>query len=219
MRGIFLAISVILAVAVAGEVAAQYAPARRPGAAAGGGAVAREGGPVVRVREFSAVGRQTLVRTPEYRSTAGKGSGRLKEWAELAVRYDTNPEWIDELVFQFYVLVASEGPGKRSYSYYKNTLRFVDIERGNDHVCSVFIHPNIVKRYGMPVAAAVEITMGGKVMAVESQDDRSLKLPERWWQDPKIVQSDNVVSREGYLLDRADTPFALVNYDDYEVSR
>jgi hypothetical protein len=68
------------------------------------------------------------------------------------------------------------------------------------------------------VAIAVEISVGGKVVAEDSVEE-GLKLGPRWWKDPVIVESKDVTARDGYLLEKARSPFALISIDDYEVSR
>ena len=81
------------------------------------------------------------------------------------------------------------------------------------------LHPNTIKRYGDVVAVAVEISTGGTLMDVDSDVDKGVKLPEKWWQDPNVLNSDSVTVREGYLMNRWQTPFAYVNFDDFEVTR
>ena len=61
----------------------------------------------------------------------------------------------------------------------------------------------------------------GKVVAAEDDLDGSMKgkLPNDWWENRAILDNENLTVQDGRLLNRMETPFALVNIDDYEVIR
>lgn len=176
-------------------------------------------GDVVRIRKFAGAGRQTMEKTPEYKHTASRGIKPAGDWAQVTVTYDTTPEWIDELVFQYYVLTLKVEDGKKAFSFFKTTVKYADIERGREHLSSVYLRPATLKRYGSVVASAVEISFEGKPVCERTDVDPEVKLPERWWTKSEVVESKTVTTRDGYLLDRSQTPFAFVNIDDYEVSK
>lgn len=182
-------------------------------------AVEAVSGQAVQIRNLGGLGRSSLVRTPEYKTSHPPSSARAGEWAEIVVEYDTAPEWLDEATFSYYVMALSKEGGEKAYSLYRLTVRYVDIERGRSHRSAVYLHPNTIKRYGDVVAVAVEISTGGTLMDVDSDVDKGVKLPEKWWQDPNVLNSDSVTVREGYLMNRWQTPFAYVNFDDFEVTR
>jgi len=189
---------------------------RRPGEAARRPADAVEN--MVRVRKLSGVGRVSLVRTPVFRTNQPAGTRPVGEWAQIATQYDTSPDWIDELVFQYYVMTMESEGGANVYSFFRKVVRYVDIERDNNHMSTVFLHPRTLERYGDVVAVAVEITLGGQVAAAEDEvDGGRVRLPENWWTNPNVLQNENLTIRDGYLLGRDETPFALINIDDYEV--
>jgi hypothetical protein len=199
---------------------AQSRPATRTGAAALRAEAAADTlapGQALRIRRIEGVGRTGLIKSPEYRSNIQAGIKRPGDWAEIRVQYDTAPEWIDELVFQYYGLAHTREGNKDVYSLYQATVRYADIERGHGHLGTAYLHPNAVKRYGFLVAVAVEISYNGKVVETASDSDRTVKLPSDWWKNQAIVGSGVVVARPGYLLNRRESPFALVNVDDYEV--
>jgi len=176
-----------------------------------------DGGDVIRIRKFTGTGRGILEKTPEFKHSAARGVKPAGEWAQISMTYDTAPDWIDELVFQYYVMVLKTEGGKKVYSLFKTTAKYADIEKGRDHQSCVYLRPNTLKRYGAVVASAVEISYEGRVVAAKSESE--IPMPEKWWTDPKVVESKDVMVRDGYLLEKAQTPFALVNVDDYEVSK
>jgi hypothetical protein len=180
-----------------------------------------DGGDILRIRKLLGVGRQGLEKTPEYKTSVPRGVKPVGDWAQIMVTYDTASKWIDELVFQYYVLTMTSEDGKKAYSMFKTTARYADIEKGRDHMGTVYLRPNTVKRYGFVVAVGVEISFEGKVVASKSETDPELgSMEEKWWaEDSKVMKSPNVTTRDGYLLERSQTPFALVNIDDYEVSK
>lgn len=194
-------------------------PARYSGTAADA-RPARASGEIVQIRKFEGVGKQYQVKTPEYRSTVTDGTKRPGDWAEIKLQFDTFEDWIDEIVVQFYVLTQDKekGKAKSAYSFYKATVHCVNVEKGNGHLAAVYLPPHAVKRYGLPVAIAVELSVGGKALPVKSDSEKGLKLPEEWWKDPQVLGSDNVTSRE-YLTLRSQSPFALAAIDDYEAER
>jgi hypothetical protein len=164
---------------------------------------------ILRLRKPTGIGSQSIVKTPEFR-TGGAGSVKPPgNWVQITAKFDTSPEWVDELTFQFYAIAKD---AKGGYSLYKNSVRYVDIERGKDHMATMYVRPATVKRYGLLVAVAVEISHGGKLIAEDSDTSES-KLGKDWWKR----EWKGVIAREGCLVDRSQSPFALVNIDDYEV--
>ena len=107
--------------------------------------------------------------------------------------------------------------GVNSYSFFRKVVRYIDIERDRNHFSTVFLHPRTLERYGDVVAVAVEISVGGSVAAEEDEVDAQVKLPPKWWKAPSVLQNKNLTVRDGYLMSRDETPFAVVNVDDYEV--
>jgi hypothetical protein len=172
----------------------------------------------VRIRRLSGLGRRGVVRTPEYSTSAARGTKPAGEWIQIEVEFDTNPEWIDELTVQYHVITLKAEDRQKRFSLYRNTVRYVDVERGRRHLSSMFLRPNTVKRYGDVVGIAVEVMQGGKVIAEASEQEGNM-LPEKWWSNPLVIKSETVTARDGCLLDRAQTPFALINIDDYEAGK
>ncbi len=171
----------------------------------------------LRVRKLAGLGKKSRVFTPSFTTDVGRGVNRSREWQAVTVTYDTAPEWIDELLIQFFVLSVIRDPEtKRNvYSLYRTTVRYIDVEQGRNHTAAVFLRPTALLRHGEPVAVAAVFTLDGEGVAEVS--DEGSKLPEKWWQNPLVTDSDAPPVRDGYLLDRAKSPWALINSDDYEV--
>lgn len=200
---------------VAHEAAAQAGAGRET---SGSKAYETAGETELKIKRLSGLGARNRVKTPTYNTNVAKGTKPAREWAEIRVIYDTKPEWIDELTFQYYALALKLDEGKNLYSLFKTTVSYVDIERGRDHISAVYLRPTAVKRHGELVAVAVEISYGGKVVAEETETDPAAKLPpKRWWRDPKVVESKLVAVRDGYLVEASESPFAFINMDDYEM--
>jgi hypothetical protein len=171
----------------------------------------------LRVGKLVGLGNKARAFTPSYTTDIGRGIGRAKEWRSVLLTYDTAPEWIDELLIQFYVLGMTRDPKTKQnvYSLYKMAVWYLDIAEGRNHLATVYLRPAALERYGEPVAVAAVVTLDGEVVAEIS--DESTKLPADWWKNPKVTDSQATTTRDGYLLDRSKSPWALINPDDYEV--
>ncbi len=178
---------------------------------------ARPASDKLRVRKIIGLGSKARVFTPTYTTDVGRGVERAQEWLAVTLTYDTAPEWIDELLIQFHVLAKRPDPKtpKNLYSLYKTAVRYVDIEAGRKHMATTYLRPSAIVRYGEAVAVAAVVTLDGAVVAEVS--DESMQLPEKWWKNPLVTDSDATTIRDGYLLDRSKSPWALINTDDYEV--
>jgi hypothetical protein len=205
--GIGLAAALLLGLYTADTARAQQRTARRE----------RTPEESMTVGKLIGVGRRGLVKTPEYRSNVNRGAGQPREWAQIAVQYETFAEWLDDVTFQYWVLAMRKEDGQNVYSLYKKSVRYSDIAAGRDHLSTVFLRPEALERFGPVVAAAVEVTIGGTLVGEASEAE--IEVPGKWWRNPQVVESPQVTAREGYLLNRVESPWALINMDDYEVIR
>jgi len=135
----------------------------------------------------------------------GTATSRSKDWFQVYAEYDTEVEWVDELSFTFYVLVKGRTKDVPPFSLFKGEVSYIHIPQGRKHMADMFLHPNIIARFGDVDRVAVEVRQGGRVL------ERGGKpaLTEAWWERLSPI--------EGVLLNRGQTPFALVNIDDYEI--
>jgi hypothetical protein len=177
---------------------------------------ARAEGRQLKIRKLAGAVNRDRVLTPYYNTSVSRGSREAEEWAQLSVEYMTAPEWIDELVIEFHAMTLKRVKGKNAYSLYRKVVRYIDVERGRDHVATAYLRPAALKRYGDVVAVAVEISVGGR-KEDEASQKRAQKLPDDWWRNPAVTESESVALRQGYLLDRSESPWALINVDYHEV--
>lgn len=207
MRNTVRKILVLVAVVSVGVSLESMAQARAGVGAAGAAAP-------LRIRDLLGVGPRGLVRTPEYTSSVSRGRATARTWGEIVVQFDTEPEWIDELQFQYYVLLHDRRA--KTYTFLKVNVTHTDVARGRGHLSAAYVRPAGLERYGEVVAAAVEAVIKGETVGVASEGrlpSGEGKLPPEWWKTTKLVPKD------GYLLNRTQTPFVFANYDDYEVAK
>ncbi len=171
------------------------AAAQAPGAGAGGRPV--------EIRRISG----GKVPTPEYQLKKSQFAARTRDWFQIMVDYETDPEWVDEAIFTYYVVVKARTaqPGKSPYTLFKGDVTYINIEKGR-HKSDIFIHPSTLARYGDVEQVAVLINVGGRLVAMDGLPQGS--AAKRWWEQMSPL--------DGYLLNRMQTPFAMINFDDYE---
>lgn len=164
----------------------------------------------IRIRELTGNGPRGLVRTPEYSTSVSRGRAAARTWAEMLVQFDSDPEWIDEISFQYYVLIHDRKT--KEFMFLKGLVTHSNVARGRGHLSSMYVKPFVLERYGDVVAVAVEAVINGETVGVatEGRLPQGQALPADWWKTTKLIPKD------GYLLNRSQTPFAFVNYDDYE---
>ena len=170
---------------------------------------------VMRVKSFSGIANKNMVKTPEYKTSINRGIKPVQSWYMIKLVYDTAPEWIDELTIRYYAMTEKKEKGKKNFSIFKTAVRYSDIEMGMRHMGVAYLHPKAMARYGDVVAVAVEVIYKGQVIQ-EASDVAGGGIPKDWWKNNAVTSSKSVTVRDGYLLSRADSPFAFVNYDDYE---
>ncbi|MFH0909207.1 MAG: Amuc_1102 family pilus-like protein [bacterium] len=144
------------------------------------------------------------VMTPEYQVSKSQFKARTREWFQIITTYETKPEWVDEVTFKYYVLVKDKGGevGSRQ-SLFSGEVTYINVEKGK-HKSDVYLHPSTISRFGEVQAVAVMVSVQGRVEAIESLPTSN----ERWWE--KLTPVD------GMLLNRMQTPFAMLYFDDYE---
>ena len=200
-----VAAAVAVAALTAPDSPAQAVRAKPAGAAGGAGAATAAG--TIRIRQFTGSGPRGLAKFPDFYP---RGRSPSRDWGEMQVTFDSEPEWLDELVFVYYALLRDRATGE--FTFLKGQVTCVDVARGRNHLCSAYIRPSTLARYGDVVASAVEILSGGEVAATQSEGKlpHNQALPVDWWKNSKLVP------KEGLVLSKSLTPFAYVSYDDYE---
>ena len=168
---------------------------------------------------------KVTMQTPEFQVRGGTPQAltrRPREWAVIDVTYETKSQtkWIDNVTATFYVLTDGVTPDKkRELSFYTKSVRYVNVPDG-DHRASVVLAPSTLERYGKVVAIACEITADGALLPDVKTEFTTSDLnafKDDWWKNPQVLDAPITKKRDGFLLERSETPFGLINIDDYEV--
>jgi hypothetical protein len=149
----------------------------------------------------------TKVETPEYQVKKSQFAARTRQWYQLIVDYEVAPEWLDEATFTYYVLTLSKKPepGRNPRTLFKGEVTYVNIGRGRRR-SDIYLHPSTVDRYGDVERVAVEVRVGGAIVARDGLPQGTAQ--QRWW--------EAFAPQDGFVLNRMQTPFAMINFDDYE---
>ena len=135
-------------------------------APASGQAPAAGGSRILEIKRISG----GKVNTPEYQLKKSQFAARTREWFQIIVDYETDPEWVDEASFTYYVVVkakAGQGrPGQSPYTLFKGDVTYINVEKGR-HKSDIFIHPSTLSRYGDVERVAVLINVGGRLVAMD----------------------------------------------------
>ena len=164
---------------------------------------AQEPGPSgnqVRIKKIVPNGK---VPTPEYKLLTGQVMSQKRNWFQVVVDYETAPEWMDDLTFTYYIVTEGKTAGSK-FTLFRGDVTYVNIAKGR-HRSDMYLHPSTLERYGVVQRVGVVISSQGRVLAMDS-------LPAsggtRWWE--KLTPLD------GFVLNRMQTPFAMIYFDDYE---
>ncbi len=166
-------------------------------------AVAQRDDDLLRVRRIEA----REVQAPRI-SISGVGSGRRNlRWLEVRTQYEVRPDWLDEATFTYYIVMRNRNPGQgeSEYNMFQGEVTYMNIRRGRDLQSTVYLHPSTLERYGDVFRTAVVVRSQGRILAIESEP----RADDRWW--------ERLPPSTGYVLNRNQTPFAVVNPDDYEM--
>ncbi len=156
---------------------------------------------VLRIRRLES----TMVRSPIYTVTPSTRATRTLQWLEVRAQYETRPEWIDEMTFTYYILLRNRRPqpGENPLSLFRGDVTYVNVASGR-HESTVYLHPTTVQRFGEPERVALVVSSQGRPIGMESNPSSQ----ERWW--------EQLPPRTGVVLNRTQSPFALVDIDNYE---
>jgi hypothetical protein len=139
--------------------------------------------------------------TPRYRARDQPTHGRpLRLWHVIAVEYESRPEYIDELTFDYWVMVG-EGRGAAGEQVLSKRTAYLDVERGI-HRGVVYLHPNTLARFGPARRIAVSVSLAGREVAYATLRGGQ----DRAWLTPTDYSR---------LHSRRDTPFRLIDCDSF----
>lgn len=149
-------------------------------------------------------------KTPQYSIANGAGTGpagvpakmiQNQTWLDVEVQFATKPDLIDELTFEYSILMNGK--------LLTGSITHVNIAKGREHYSSAYISPSSIDRLmeGRPFVATsidniqVRVTRQGQELAI-------LNL--------KPAQLPNVPRLTGFILNKLDTPFMPLYWDRYE---
>jgi hypothetical protein len=164
----------------------------------------REAVPSDKIVQIRKIELNHKVATPEYQLVTGqyRSAGRTRHWFQVNVSYETTPEWIDDVTFTYYIVTQSKTGGKKP-TMFRGEVTYVNVQKGK-HESDMYLHPSTIARYGEAQRVGVVISSQGRVLAMESMPASN----QRWW--------EQVTPQDGYVLNRMQTPFAMMNFDVYE---
>jgi hypothetical protein len=156
-------------------------------------------GKIVQIRKIETNGK---LPTPEYKLLTGQAMSKTRNWFLVNVYYETAPEWIDDLTFTYYI-VTQHKAGEQKFTLFRGEVTYVNVQKGK-HKSDMYLHPSTIARYGEVQRVGVVITAQGRMLAMESLPANN----QRWW--------EQLTPLDGYALNRMQTPFAMIYFDDYE---
>jgi hypothetical protein len=143
-----------------------------------------------------------VVKTPEFNYSGGTQKRyKLGQWLEVETSYETKAEMIDELTFNYKVLIN----GKLCVG----EVTYVNIPKGHDHYAVIYISPRSLESLmgGKQLNAAaiqgiwVDCTRQGQILATHSTGKGTVP---------------NVPQMPGFVMNKMQTPFAYLFWDRYE---
>jgi hypothetical protein len=126
-----------------------------------------------------------------------------EKWVRIFAEFDAEPEWTDDLTFNFYLGVRGKAETAPPLSLFKGAVTYVNVPQGRRHMAEVFVHPVMLERFGEPGPVALEVRQGGRLIAQTGKPEPSTP----WWNDPRAIP------QEGALLDRGRSPYALLDLE------
>lgn len=146
------------------------------------------------------------IATPQYQLAVNQLKGKSRDWLGITTEYDSDALWTDELTFTYYVLVENtRNPKGPKESLFRGKVTYVNVEKGHGHKSDVYLPPSVTARFGDIKKIAVIVEASGKLVAGDSLP----KSNQRWW--------EQYTPTDGMLQNRSQTPFAMINFDDYEM--
>lgn len=162
-----------------------------------------------------------LVTTPEYTFNLGPKNKKVqknKDWLEVEVSFDwqprlKKPEFQDDLTFNYYILLGNKDRENPKGTLLTGAVTHMAIPQAKGMNSVMYLSPRTLERFfqGKPpaTASAAVVDVGVTVLAQgRPVAEASWKGKGRWWEqfEPK----------QGYVLNKNETPFAPLVWDYYE---
>ena len=142
------------------------------------------------------------IKSPEYNITGGpQKRSKIGTWLEIEVPYETKVDDIDELTFQFMVMVDNV--------ICDGQVTYVNIPKGREHYAVMYITPRALEKLtaGKPLS-------GSDIQNVWVTVQRQGQILDQMAYKPQ--QPPNLPHQAGLILNKSETPFAPLFYDRYE---
>lgn len=204
-------------VVAAAAFAVSFAVAQQPAAPAAGPAGTNPGDvKILKLTDFNDYRQKA-------KSITGKTSQKSRIWGVFDVTFQTVPQWIDSMTITYTVILLNPKPdakkGEKPMTLMQTTVEYADVAQDREHKAGAVVLPAALLRLGEPLGFAVSISVGGKEVASQGVGKGPLQSHKEWWKDSAILDHPNVQRRDAYMMDRMESPFQLVDPDDYEMSR
>lgn len=204
-------------VVAAAAFAVSFAVAQQPAAPAAGPAGTNPGDvKILKLTDFNDYRQKA-------KSITGKTSQKSRIWGVFDVTFQTVPQWIDSMTITYTVILLNPKPdakkGEKPMTLMQTTVEYADVQQDREHKAGAVVLPAALLRLGEPLGFAVSISVGGKEVASQGVGKGPLQSHKEWWKDSAILDHPNVQRRDAYMMDRMESPFQLVDPDDYEMSR
>ena len=204
-------------VAAAAAFAVSFAVAQQPAAPAAGPAGSNPGDiKILKLTDFNDYKQKA-------KSITGKTSQKSRVWGVFDVTFQTVPQWIDSMTITYTVMLfnpkADAKKNEKQLTLMQTTVEYADVAQDREHKAGAVVLPAALLRLGEPIGFAASISVAGKEVASQGVSRGPLSSHKEWWKEDAVLNSQNVQRRDAYMVDRMDSPFQLVDPDDYELSR
>ena len=157
------------------------------------------------------------------KSITGKTSQKSRVWGVFDVTFQTTPQWIDSMTITYMVMLfnpkADAKKNEKQLTLMQTTVEYADVAQDREHKAGAVVLPAALLRLGEPIGFSASISVAGKEVASQGVARGPLASHKEWWKEDAVLNSPNVQRRDSYMVDRMDSPFQLVDPDDYELSR
>lgn len=204
-------------VAAAAAFAVSFAVAQQPAAPAAGPAGSNPGEvKILKLTDFNDYKQKA-------KSITGKTSQKSRVWGVFDVTFQTVPQWIDSMTITYMVMLfnpkADAKKNEKQLTLMQTTVEYADVAQDREHKAGAVVLPAALLRLGEPIGFSASISVAGKEVASQGVSRGPLSSHKEWWKEDAVLNSPNVQRRDSYMVDRMDSPFQLVDPDDYELSR
>lgn len=205
------------ALVAAAAFAVSFAVAQQPAAPAAGPAGSNPGEvKILKLTDFNDYKQKA-------KSITGKTSQKSRVWGVFDVTFQTVPQWIDSMTITYTVMLfnpkADAKKNEKQLTLMQTTVEYADVAQDREHKAGAVVLPAALLRLGEPIGFAASISVAGKEVASQGVSRGPLSSHKEWWKEDAVLNSPNVQRRDAYMVDRMDSPFQLVDPDDYELSR